>query len=71
MNAETFRDLLRRQPFEPFEIRMTNGDVHPVRHPEVVMLVGGRAVVGYPETERIAILSLLHVAAIEMLRQVA
>ena len=56
---------------QPFEIRMTNGDVHPVRHPEVVMLVGGRAVVGYPETERIAILSLLHVAAIEMLRQVA
>lgn len=71
MNAETFRDLLRRQPFEPFEVRMTNGDVHQVRHPEVVMIVGGRAVLGYPDTGRIVILSLLHVAAIEMVERAA
>ncbi len=71
MNAETFRELLRRQPFEPFEIRMTNGDVHTVRHPEVMMIVGGRAVVGYPDTGRIAILSLLHVATVEMLNTAA
>ncbi len=66
MNAETIRELVRRQPFEPFEIRMTNGDVHHVRHPEMVMIVGRRLVVGYPDTERIAILSLVHVTAIDM-----
>lgn len=69
MNADTIRELIRRQPFEPFEIRMTNGDVHQIRHPEMVMIVGGRAVIGYPDTERIAILSLLHAASIEMLHQ--
>jgi len=53
-------------PFEPFEIRMTNGDVHLIRHPELVLIIGSRMVVGYPETERIAILSLLHITAIEM-----
>ena len=70
MNAETIRELLRRQPFEMVEIRMTNGDTHQIRHAEMVLIVGPRMVVGYPETERIAILSLLHVAAIDM-RQAA
>lgn len=68
MNAEAIRELLRRQPFDPFQIRMTNGDVHTVRHPELIMIVGGRLVVGYPEADRIAILSLLHVSALETAR---
>jgi hypothetical protein len=66
MNAETIRDLLGRRPFESFEIHMTNGNVHQVRHPEMVMIVRTRLVVGYPDTGRIAIPSLLHVATIEM-----
>lgn len=68
MNVETIRELLRRQPFEPFELRMTNGDHHPVRHPENAFLAGSRLIVYYPENDRIAILSLLHAATIEMLR---
>jgi hypothetical protein len=68
MNAETIGGLLRRQPFEPFEIRMSNGDIHQVRHPEMVLIVGSRFVVGYPETDRIVILSLLHITAIEMVQ---
>jgi hypothetical protein len=66
VNAETIRELLRRQPFEPFEIRMTIGDVRLIRHPELAMLVGGRLVIGYPENERIAIVSLLHIAGVEL-----
>jgi hypothetical protein len=66
MNSESIRQLLRRQPFEPFARRLTNGDVHVIRHPEMVLIVGPRLVVGYPDTERIAIVSLLHIAAIEM-----
>ena len=66
MNSEAIRELLHRKPFEQFEIRMTNGDTHLIRHPEVVMIVGSRLVVGYPENDRIAILSLLHVTSIEM-----
>ena len=66
MNAESIRNLLQRQPFEPFEIRMTNGDVHRVRHPELALLAGSRFVLHFPETDRMVILSLLHMAAIEM-----
>ena len=68
MNAETIRELIHRQPFEMFEIRMTNGDTHQVRHPEMLFQAGSRVIVHYPATDRIAILSLLHVAAIEMLQ---
>jgi len=66
MNSESIRELLHRQPFEPFEIRMTNGDKHRIRHPELAMMAGSRLVVHYPETDLLAILSLLHAAAIEM-----
>lgn len=34
MNAETIREYLRRKPFEPFVIRMSNGEIHEIRHPE-------------------------------------
>ncbi|MFO0965908.1 MAG: hypothetical protein U0793_10040 [Gemmataceae bacterium] len=66
MNVETIRELLRRAPFVPFEIRMTNGEKHVIRHPEVAFLAGARLVVYYPESDRLVILSLLHATAIEL-----
>jgi hypothetical protein len=27
MNAEAIRELLRRRPFEPFDVHMSNGEV--------------------------------------------
>jgi hypothetical protein len=68
MNAESFRQLLERRPFEPFEVRMTNGDVHPIPHPECAWLAGSRLFIHYLGTERVAICSLLHIASIEMLQ---
>lgn len=65
MNAETLRELIRKQPFEPFAIRMTNGDVFPVRHPEMAMLLKTKVIVADPENDRSWICSLLHIAAIE------
>jgi hypothetical protein len=64
MNAESIRDLLRRQPFEPFQVRMTNGDAHLVTHPENAMLAGARILVYVPETDRMEILFLRHIATI-------
>lgn len=70
MNADSIREHLRRQPFEPFEVRMTNGDNHTIRHPETALLAGSRLLIYYPETDRLAIVSLLHINGIEM-RQAA
>jgi hypothetical protein len=68
MNAESVRELLRRQPFEPFQVRVTNGDAHLVTHPENAMLAGNRLYVYVPESDRIVIVSLLHIATIAMLQ---
>jgi hypothetical protein len=62
MNADFIRGLLEKQPFEPFEIHLTNGEKFPVRHPEQVLLAGARLIVHYPETDQIAFCSLLHLA---------
>lgn len=65
MNAETLRDLLQRRPFHPFIIRMTNGDLYSVRHPEMALLLKTKIIVGDAESDRSWICSLLHIAAIE------
>ncbi len=65
MNADTIREMLKRQPFEPFEVVMSNGQRYQVRHPEFAMLVRQTLVIGYPDSDRISICSLLHVASIE------
>jgi hypothetical protein len=38
MNAETLRDFVRAQPFEPFRIRTSNGEIHEIQHPECIMI---------------------------------
>lgn len=70
MNAEAIRELLARKPFEQFEIRMTNGDVHLVKHPECVALSKLRVVIVDPDTDRLAICALLHVASLSLIHPV-
>jgi hypothetical protein len=65
MNRETIREWLNRQPFEPFVLRMSNGDTHEVRHPECVALGKNRIAVSFPEQDRFVHLSLIHVNSIE------
>ena len=65
MNAETIRELLRRQPFEPLEVRLSNGDVYQIPHPEFAILLKSTLVIGVPDSDRVIICSLLHIASIE------
>jgi hypothetical protein len=65
MNMGTIREWLNRQPFEPFVLRMSSGEVHEVRHPECVALGKNRIAVSFPEQDRFVHLSLIHVNAIE------
>lgn len=64
MNTEFIRSYLQTRPFVAFDIHMTNGDIHPVTHPESALLAGTRLFVYYPETDRVAIVSLLHIASL-------
>ena len=44
MDVQGVREALRRQPFEPFAIRLADGRTAPVSHPEAVA-VGKRRVI--------------------------
>jgi hypothetical protein len=65
---ETLEELLHRQPFEPFEVRLSNGDAFQVKHPEFAMLLKSRLVIGSPESDRVVFCSLLHVANAQTLQ---
>jgi hypothetical protein len=65
MNAEVIRELMRRRPFEQFKLRMTNGEVFEVKHPELAIVMKTRVIIADPENDRVWTCSLLHVAAVE------
>ncbi|MBI4602887.1 MAG: hypothetical protein HY721_13095 [Planctomycetes bacterium] len=69
MNAEAIRELLHRRPFEPFEVQLSSGEVHPVQHPDYAMLLQSRLVIGYPGTDRMVICSLLHITRLDTLQR--
>ena len=61
-----------RRPFEPFSVRLSNGDAYEVRHPEMALLLRNGIYVAVPNggdqlPERAVWCSLLHVAAVEPL----
>ena len=68
MNSETIREYVNRMPFEPFAIRLSNGETHEVRHPENIMILKTRLVLGYPELDRVVQVGLIHVNSIEHLQ---
>ncbi len=68
MNYETLKELLNRRTFEPFEIRLSNGEKYEVRHPEMALLLKSRIVIGDAETDRMTICGLIHINSIETLQ---
>ena len=72
MSLQTFRELLTRQPFQPFRLVMSSGQAYDVRHPEMALLTRTDILVGIDETDEgvpanFKICSLLHVTAVEPL----
>ena len=72
MRGEEIRELLRRQPFEAFEIHLTDGRSLEVRHPDQMFLYRNSAYVGLLEStrgtyQRIEIVDLLHIVSVKPL----
>jgi len=73
MTADTFKDILGRQPFEPFRVVMSSGESYNVIHPEMALITGKTLVLAIPDVsrsdgERIAFCSYLHIAHVETLK---
>jgi len=71
MRPTDLTELVRKQPFAPFRIHITDGTTYDVRHPDQIIVLRSRAVLavggdnGVPE--QLEHVSLLHVVRIEEL----
>jgi hypothetical protein len=74
MRRDDILRLLQQRPFQPFRIRLSNGIVHEIRHPEMVMPTASSVIVGTPAHDAplpavgdYVIVSLLHIVQLEPL----
>jgi hypothetical protein len=73
MSASELLSVMRARPFRPLRLCMSDGTIYEVRHPELVIVALGTAVVGYPSpdypgaAERYDIVSLRHGVRIEFI----
>jgi hypothetical protein len=76
MNPDDLLSLLRRKPFEPFRIHLTDGTVYEVRHPDLVWVGRRVCLIGWPAQdtavpvfERYDQVSLLHITKLTPVEQ--
>ncbi len=74
MAPEELVAVLRRRPFVPFRITLTEGTTYEIRHPELCMAGRRSAVIGVPAPgdpdrlfDRSVTVDLLHIVQIEPL----
>jgi hypothetical protein len=73
MTADTFREILRRTPFEPFRVVLSSGESYNILHPEMAFVTAKALILALPDSsasegERLSFCSYLHVAHVETLR---
>lgn len=64
---ERLQDLLRKQPFVPFRIVLTNGSTYDVTSPRRVAVGQSELAYYFPRSDRLAHLRLNELAALETL----
>jgi hypothetical protein len=78
MRPEDVREFLKRQPFQPFRLTLTDSRTYDVMHPELAMVGRSTVSVGVPRPgdpepvyDRLVMISLLHIIQIEPLESIA
>jgi hypothetical protein len=78
MPPQDLLQAVRRRPFVPFRLHVSDGTVYDVRHPELLMVAVASAVVGVPSTglplpqvERYEVVDLRHIVRLEPLEATA
>lgn len=65
---QAIRELLGRDPFEPFRILTSAGESFTVRDPHTVALLKSEVFIAHHNSDRRTFLPYLHVAAIDTIR---
>jgi hypothetical protein len=66
MSEWYFRELLTKQPFEPFVLHLSSGEVYSIRHPECLALTKTRLVITDPVLDKITVCSMPRVTSVEV-----
>ena len=64
------RMFLQQTPFQPFQIRVSSGDVFRVDHPENAAIVKHTVLVALPEGDEAIMLSAMHIVGVSGVEQV-
>jgi hypothetical protein len=74
MRPDDIRELLRRQPFRPFRLILSNNQAHEIRHRDFALVTRSMVHIGFPSSEeetaeaehRIGV-ALIHIVQYELL----
>ena len=66
--AQTIRELLGRDPFEPFRILTSGGESFTIRDPLTVAMLKSEVFIAEPKSDRWTFLPLLHISGVDSLR---
>ena len=67
MIADDIRNAISRDPFQPFRVVTSSGESYAVSNPGLVVPMNRNVFIAMPDGERYAIVSYLHVTAVETL----
>src|SRR5688500_2625267 len=67
MNPEEIRELLAREPFQPFRVRATSGDSYDVQNPALAVAMKSRLFIAVPDSDHWTLVPYLHIATVESL----
>ena len=65
MDAETINELLKRQPFSPFKVKLSNQETVDILNPDLVVVMKRDIFIADPSRDHFHIYSLMHVVSIE------
>lgn len=65
MVISDIKERLSKEPFEPFRIRGSSGETYDIPSPFLVAMMKTKLFIAYPNSDRWAEISYLHIAALE------
>jgi hypothetical protein len=65
MTADSIREMLHREPFEPFRVVTASGEFYVVRNPDVVALLRREVFIADPKADRFSFVPLRNITAVE------
>jgi hypothetical protein len=68
MDLRQINEMLARDPFKPFRIKLADGTGYDVRNPGLVVPMQTMVLIAFPADDRFAVVSYFQITALETLR---